>query len=78
MLNYQRKIHKFHDEVEKLQFSPSKFTYLVLWFFGLLEGKKVDKGREKPKEEKLKPSDAALRKAICEILKEVDFNTVSI
>lgn len=37
------------------------------------------KGKEKkPKAEKLKPSDAELKIAICEILKEVDFNTVRV
>ena len=39
-------------------------------------GKKVAKGKDKAKEEKLKPSDYELRATICEILKEVDFNTV--
>lgn len=36
------------------------------------------KGKEqaKVKEEKLKPTDDELSVAICEILKEVDFNTV--
>lgn len=36
------------------------------------------KGKEKSKEDKLKPSDDELRNAICDILKEVDFNTVRI
>jgi hypothetical protein len=45
--------------------------------FLLFEGKKVAKGKDKTKEEKLRPSDDELRDAICEILKEVDFNTVS-
>lgn len=40
------------------------------------QGKKVVKGKEKAKVEKLKPSDEELKSAICEILKEVDFNTV--
>ncbi|THG21565.1 DNA ligase 1 isoform X2 [Camellia sinensis] len=40
-------------------------------------GKKVAKGKDKPKEVKLRPSDDELRKAICEILKEVDFNTAT-
>ncbi|OMP04236.1 hypothetical protein COLO4_09822 [Corchorus olitorius] len=39
-------------------------------------GKKVAKGKDKAKEEKLKPTDHELRDAICEILKVVDFNTV--
>lgn len=43
-----------------------------------MQGKKVLQGKEKPKEEKLRPSDDELRNAICEILKEVDFNTVRI
>lgn len=42
------------------------------------EGKQVVKGKGKPKEDKLKPSDNELRSATCEILKEVDFNTVRI
>lgn len=46
--------------------------------FLLFEGKKVAKGKDKTKEEKLRPSDDKLRDAICQILKEVDFNTVSI
>ena len=47
-------------------------------FICFCEGKKVAKGKEKPKEVKLKPSDGELKNAICEILKEVDFNTVRI
>lgn len=43
-----------------------------------MEGKKVVKGKENPKVEKLRPSDNELKNAICEILKEVDFNTVRI
>lgn len=43
-----------------------------------MQGKKVVQGKEKPKEEKVRPSDDELREAICEILKEVDFNTVRI
>ncbi|XVF70883.1 hypothetical protein PTKIN_Ptkin11bG0198100 [Pterospermum kingtungense] len=39
--------------------------------------KKVAKGKDKDKEEKLKPSDSELRATICEILKEVDFNTAT-
>ena len=35
------------------------------------------KGKEKPKGEKSVPNDDELRDAICDILKEVDFNTVS-
>lgn len=34
------------------------------------------KGKDKPKVEKLKPSDNELKTAIREILKQVDFNTV--
>lgn len=41
-------------------------------------GKKAAKGKDKPKEDKLRPSDDELRIAICDILKEVDFNTVRI
>ncbi|GKV44597.1 hypothetical protein SLEP1_g51761 [Rubroshorea leprosula] len=40
-------------------------------------GKKVAKRKDKGKEEKLKPTDEELRDAICEILKEVDFNTAT-
>ncbi|CAA2982316.1 DNA ligase 1-like isoform X1 [Olea europaea subsp. europaea] len=40
-------------------------------------GKQVVKGKGKPKEDKLKPSDNELRSATCEILKEVDFNTAT-
>lgn len=42
------------------------------------EGKKAVKGKLKPKEDKLKPSDDELKSATCEILKEVDFDTVRI
>lgn len=42
----------------------------------IVEGKKAAKGKDKSKEGTLKPSDVELRNAICEILKEVDFNTV--
>lgn len=45
--------------------------------FGVFLGKKVAKGKDRAREEKLRPSDDELRDAICEILKEVDFNTVS-
>ncbi|XP_059591308.1 DEK domain-containing chromatin-associated protein 4 isoform X1 [Vitis vinifera] len=40
-------------------------------------GKKAVKGKDKPKEDKSSPSDDELRNAICEILKEVDFNTAT-
>lgn len=40
-------------------------------------GKKVSKGKDRAREEKLRPSDDELRDAICEILKEVDFNTAT-
>uniref|UniRef100_A0A162ADV4 DEK-C domain-containing protein n=1 Tax=Daucus carota subsp. sativus TaxID=79200 RepID=A0A162ADV4_DAUCS len=40
-------------------------------------GKKVVKGKDKPKVEKLKPSDNELKTAIREILKQVDFNTAT-
>ncbi|KAJ0102041.1 hypothetical protein Patl1_03952 [Pistacia atlantica] len=40
-------------------------------------GRKAAKGKEKAKEEKVRPSDEDLRDAICEILKEVDFNTAT-
>ncbi|KAL8147666.1 hypothetical protein AgCh_005112 [Apium graveolens] len=44
-----------------------------------IAGKKVLKGKEKKlKAQKLNPSDAELKNAICEILKEVDFNTVRV
>lgn len=50
-----------------------------MWFcFGLNAGKKVLKVKEKFKEEKSKPTDDKIRDEICEILKEVDFNTVSL
>lgn len=41
----------------------------------MYEAEKVTKGKGKNKE-KLNPSDDQLRNAICEILKDVDFNTV--
>ena len=44
--------------------------------FCFCEGKKAVKGKDKPKGDKLSPGDDELRNAICEILKEVDFNTV--
>jgi len=40
-------------------------------------GEKATKGKDKPKEAKLRPSDEELKNAICEILKEVDFNTAT-
>lgn len=40
-----------------------------------VQGKKIAKGKIKSKEA-AGPSDDELREAICEILKEVDFNTV--
>ncbi|XP_073016146.1 DEK domain-containing chromatin-associated protein 4-like [Primulina eburnea] len=40
-------------------------------------GKKVLKGKDKLKEAKVTPSDDELRNAICELLKEVDFNTAT-
>ncbi|XP_058218909.1 DEK domain-containing chromatin-associated protein 3-like [Rhododendron vialii] len=40
-------------------------------------GKKAAKGKDKPKGDKLRPSDDELRNAICDILKEVDFNTAT-
>lgn len=43
----------------------------------LAKVKKTTKEKEKPKAEK-KITDDELRTAICEILKEVDFNTVSV
>lgn len=43
-----------------------------------MQGKKVVKGKEKPKEDKMRPTDEELKDAICEVLKEVDFNTVRI
>lgn len=57
---------------------------MALWTFnaevGFIDfsnsGKKILKVKEKLKEERLKPSDDKLRDAICETLKEVDFNTV--
>ncbi|KAE8675232.1 DEK domain-containing chromatin associated protein isoform 2 [Hibiscus syriacus] len=39
--------------------------------------KRVGKGKDKAKEQKLKPSDHELRDTICKILKEVDFNTAT-
>lgn len=35
------------------------------------------KGRDKPRKKESGPSEEELRNEICEILKEVDFNTVS-
>lgn len=46
------------------------------YFSVSVKGKKAVKGKDKPKDDKLSPSDDELRNAICEILKEVDFNTV--
>lgn len=43
--------------------------------FAFDQGKKVAKGKAKSEAEH--PSKEELRKKICEILKEVDFNTVS-
>ncbi|XP_055807144.1 DEK domain-containing chromatin-associated protein 4-like [Solanum dulcamara] len=40
-------------------------------------GKKVLNGKGHKKADKLKPSDDELRSAICEVLKEVDFNTAT-
>ncbi|XP_073304253.1 DEK domain-containing chromatin-associated protein 2-like isoform X2 [Primulina huaijiensis] len=40
-------------------------------------GKKILKVKDNLREEKLKPSDNELRNAVCEILKEVDFNTAT-
>ncbi|KAL8107127.1 hypothetical protein AgCh_023789 [Apium graveolens] len=40
-------------------------------------GTRFVKGQEKPKAEKLNPSDHVLKNAICEILKEADFNTTT-
>ncbi|CAI9755025.1 unnamed protein product [Fraxinus pennsylvanica] len=40
-------------------------------------GKQVAKGKAKSKEDKVKPSDDELKNSICEILKEVDFNTAT-
>ncbi|XP_059666552.1 DEK domain-containing chromatin-associated protein 4-like [Cornus florida] len=40
-------------------------------------GKKIAKGKDKPKEDKRRPSDDELRNAVCQILKEVDFNTAT-
>ncbi|TQD86195.1 hypothetical protein C1H46_028271 [Malus baccata] len=39
--------------------------------------KKVAKGKDKTKEGKLRPTDDNLRDAICQILKQVDFNTAT-
>ncbi|PHU04075.1 hypothetical protein BC332_24897 [Capsicum chinense] len=40
-------------------------------------GKEVPNGKGHKKKDKLWPSDKELRKAICEVLKEVDFNTAT-
>ncbi|KAI9186514.1 hypothetical protein LWI28_018025 [Acer negundo] len=40
-------------------------------------GKNAGKGKGKAKQDKVRPSDEELRDAICEILKEVDFNTAT-
>lgn len=50
----------------------SLFMYLLF-----CAGKEVPNGKGHKKKDKLWPSDKELRKAICEVLKEVDFNTVS-
>ncbi|XP_019199240.1 PREDICTED: factor of DNA methylation 4-like [Ipomoea nil] len=42
------------------------------------KGKKVVKAKDQPKKDKIKPTDDELRESICEILKEVDFNTATI
>lgn len=66
-----------------IQKSKNEATVSILFlvidtkYSGILLGKKVAKGKDKIKEEKLRPSDDELRDVICEILKEVDFNTVS-
>lgn len=65
---------KKDEEPEKEKLSASKKSTPMA-----KSGKKAVKGTEKSrsKEEKLKPSDDELRTAICDILKEVDFNTAT-
>ncbi|KAF3785454.1 hypothetical protein EJ110_NYTH27820 [Nymphaea thermarum] len=67
------------DEEKERKWSPlwlmKKFkTHVLLW---ILKGKKASKAKDEPrKKEKAGPTEEELRKAICDILKEVDFNTV--
>lgn len=42
----------------------------------ICEGKNVAKGKDKSRKKESGPSEDELRNEICEILKEVDFNTV--
>ncbi|KAI8553007.1 hypothetical protein RHMOL_Rhmol06G0311800 [Rhododendron molle] len=63
---------KKKTEVVKEKSSASKKTFSMEKI-----GKKAAKGKDKPKEDKLRPSDDELRNAICDILKEVDFNTAT-
>lgn len=60
------------------QFVRLAFAYDCLWryLFHYFLGKRAGKGKDKAKEQKLKPNDHELRDTICKILKEVDFNTV--
>lgn len=62
----------FFEAVHKCPF----FTFILMQrLFAFDQGKKVAKGKAKSEAEH--PSKEELRKKICEILKEVDFNTVS-
>lgn len=65
---------KKDEEPEKEKLSASKIPTPMA-----KSGKKAVEGKKKSrsKEEKLKPSDDELRTAICDILKEVDFNTAT-
>ncbi|KAA8527062.1 hypothetical protein F0562_008709 [Nyssa sinensis] len=68
----KKREHKKREEVVKEKPStPKKSTTKEK------TGKKIMKRKDKPKEDKLRPSDDELRNAICEILKEVDFNTAT-
>ncbi|XP_075513852.1 DEK domain-containing chromatin-associated protein 4-like [Primulina tabacum] len=63
---------KKKDEIVKEKTSSSKKSPS-----SASTGKKVLKGKDKLKEAKVTPSDDELRNAICELLKEVDFNTAT-
>ena len=70
--------HPLNVGVDNLFILGMRICWVLSFALFLSEGKKAVKGKEKSKsrEEKLKPSDDELRAAICDILKEVDFNTV--
>ncbi|KAI4388592.1 hypothetical protein MLD38_000906 [Melastoma candidum] len=65
--DYDRRVSsKEKEKGVKKSPTPTKFA-----------GKKDAKGKNKSKDSAAKPSDEELRSAICEILKEVDFNTAT-